>query len=174
MWFFSYRIGWTYQMKFSKKHNYLNLNSYFRKIFLNSILKAAVLWKLILLLNGTFYFATEVISLASSTCDYFLFVLHLSTVITTCKSVRQWLAKVCFTAEIQRNTVLSHAFWPPVSRIWHTLAVLFCWWMAEIGSCIFCLAQYSANQAKKHSQGMPNAWDRWPEASDSTVPWEKL
>ena len=67
------------------------------------------------------------------------------------------------------RTVLSHAFWPPVSRIWHTLAVLFCWWMAEIGSCIFCLAQYSANQAKKHSQGMPNAWDRWPEASDSTV-----
>ena len=43
--------------------------------------------------------------------------------------------------------------------------------MAELGSSMFCLVPYSAYQARKHSQGMPNAWDRWPEASDSTVSW---
>ena len=39
--------------------------------------------------------------------------------------------------------------------------------MAEIGSCMYSLAQFSAHTARKHSQDMPNAW---PKACNSTVP----
>ena len=41
--------------------------------------------------------------------------------------------------------------------------------MAEIGSCMYSLAQFSAHPARKHSQNMPSAWERWPETSNSTV-----
>ena len=44
--------------------------------------------------------------------------------------------------------------------------------MAENGSCMYSLAQFSAHTARKHSQNMPNAWDRWPKVSYSTVLWQ--
>ena len=60
-------------------------------------------------------------------------------------------------------------FWPLFSWVWPPcIKVGYCQ-KAELGSRMFCLVPYSAYQARKHSQVMPSAWDRWPEAIDSTV-----
>ena len=42
--------------------------------------------------------------------------------------------------------------------------------MAEMGSQFVCLAHFSALQAKLHSQSMPKARQRGPEARQCTVP----
>ena len=44
-----------------------------------------------------------------------------------------------------------------------------CLYLAEMGSTLVCLANFSAHQAKLHSQGMPMARQKGPEVRQCTV-----